>query len=103
MCNRLAFFAPQSAENTDDTGPRIYLICRPAPCARVSGRHHRASFGLVLALGCFIVVFTVRGDIKLSGTIIGTSGSWNNGGNTKEKAMDGDLATFFDAPTNNGD
>jgi beta-galactosidase len=37
-----------------------------------------------------------------SGAIIGTSGSWNNGGNTKEKAMDGDITTFFDGPTGDG-
>lgn len=35
---------------------------------------------------------------KLTGTIMGTSGSYNNLGDTKEKAMDGDFATFFDAP-----
>jgi hypothetical protein len=39
---------------------------------------------------------------KLTGTIIGTAGSWNNSGNTKEKAMDGNLNTFFDAPTADG-
>ena len=39
-----------------------------------------------------------RADVKLSGTIIGTAGSWNNSGNTKEKAMDGNLSTFFDGP-----
>jgi uncharacterized repeat protein (TIGR03806 family) len=37
-------------------------------------------------------------DTKLSGTIIGTAGSWNNSGNTKEMAMDGNLSTFFDGP-----
>jgi uncharacterized repeat protein (TIGR03806 family) len=42
-------------------------------------------------------------DNLLTGTIIGTSGSWNNAGNTKEKAMDGSLTTYFDAPTGNGD
>jgi alpha-L-fucosidase 2 len=36
---------------------------------------------------------------QLSGSIIGTAGSWSNSGNTKEKAMDGDIATYFDAPT----
>lgn len=41
-------------------------------------------------------------NLKLSGTIIGTSGSYNNLGNTKEKAMDGDLASFFDGPTADG-
>jgi len=42
-------------------------------------------------------------DNLLTGTIIGTSGSYNNIGNTKEKAMDGNTATFFDGPTPSGD
>ncbi|HLP76568.1 MAG TPA: carbohydrate-binding protein, partial [Candidatus Paceibacterota bacterium] len=39
---------------------------------------------------------------KLSGTIIGTPGSWNNLGDTIAKVFDGDLNTFFDAPIGNG-
>lgn len=39
---------------------------------------------------------------KLTGTIIGTAGSFNNSGNTKEKVFDNNLATFFDGPTANG-
>jgi mannosyl-glycoprotein endo-beta-N-acetylglucosaminidase len=39
---------------------------------------------------------------KLSGTIIGTAGSWNNGGDTKEKAMDNNTSTAFDAQEENG-
>lgn len=38
---------------------------------------------------------------KLLGTVIGTSGSWNNSGNTIHKAFDGDLNTFFDGPRAN--
>jgi uncharacterized repeat protein (TIGR03806 family) len=51
----------------------------------------------------FVGIQPAHADSLLTGTIIGTSGSWNNGGNTKEKAMDGSLTTFFDAPTANGD
>lgn len=39
---------------------------------------------------------------KLTGTVIGTAGSFNNSGNTKEKVFDNNLATFFDGPTANG-
>lgn len=39
---------------------------------------------------------------KLTGTGFGTSGSWSNSGNTFEKALDGDVNTFFDAPTDSG-
>jgi hypothetical protein len=38
----------------------------------------------------------------LTGTIIGTSGSYQNQGNTAAKAFDGNLSTFFDAPTASG-
>jgi hypothetical protein len=37
---------------------------------------------------------------KLTGTLIGTNGSWgNNPATTKAAAVDGNLATFFDGPT----
>lgn len=34
--------------------------------------------------------------------IIGTTGSYNNSGMTKERAFDKDVATYFNAPTSNG-
>ena len=40
---------------------------------------------------------------QLHGTVIGTSGSWNNSGNTITKVFDGNLNTYFDAPDNSGD
>jgi len=43
------------------------------------------------------------GPSRLTGTPIGTSGSWLNLGNTMTMAMDGNPATFFDAPTGDGD
>ena len=39
---------------------------------------------------------------RLAGTTYGTAGSYNNAGNTIAKATDGNLATFFDAPTASG-
>ncbi|MBX9582568.1 MAG: discoidin domain-containing protein, partial [Gemmataceae bacterium] len=38
------------------------------------------------------------GGRPLAGEVIGTDGSWNDEGNTRDKAFDGDLGTFFDAP-----
>jgi N-acetylneuraminic acid mutarotase len=40
--------------------------------------------------------------IQLKGTIIGTSGSWHNVGNTIAKVFDGNFNTFFDAPAATG-
>ena len=46
---------------------------------------------------------TVSGETKLTGTIIGTTGSWANDPNrTKDKVFDGNISTFFDGPTGNG-
>jgi hypothetical protein len=39
---------------------------------------------------------------KLTGTIIGTAGSWGGSGNTIAKVFDNNLTTFFDAPDGNG-
>ena len=38
----------------------------------------------------------------LTGTVIGTAGSYQNDGNTIAKAFDGNLSTFFDGSTANG-
>jgi endoglucanase len=40
---------------------------------------------------------------ELTGTIIGTPGSWGNSGNTITNVFDNNLSTFFDAPSGNGD
>jgi endoglucanase len=40
---------------------------------------------------------------KLTGTVIGTAGSFRNLGNTTANAFDGNLSTYFDAPTASGD
>ncbi len=40
---------------------------------------------------------------QLTGTVIGTPGSWGGSGNTIAKVFDGDLSTFFDGPDGNGD
>ena len=39
---------------------------------------------------------------QLTGTTIGTAGSYKSQGNTAAKATDGNLSTFFDAPTASG-
>ena len=39
----------------------------------------------------------------LTGTLIGTAGSYKSDGNTAAKAFDGNLSTYFDGPTGSGD
>jgi hypothetical protein len=39
------------------------------------------------------------GSVKLTGTLVGTSGSYKNQGNTIANAIDGNPSTFFDAPS----
>lgn|GEM_PF-633789 len=39
---------------------------------------------------------------ELTGSIIGTDGSWSNSGNTKHKVFDKDINSFFDSPSGNG-
>jgi hypothetical protein len=43
-----------------------------------------------------------RDGIKIQGTSYGSPGSWNNGGATFQKAVDGNRNTYFDGPTANG-
>ena len=41
-------------------------------------------------------------ESKINGTVIGTPGSWGGSGSTREKAFDGDINTYFDAPESIG-
>ena len=43
-----------------------------------------------------------RNGVKLTGAAFGTPGSWGNQGSTFDKALDGNLSTFFDASINTG-
>ena len=43
-----------------------------------------------------------RDGVKLNGGGFGTPGSWNSQGSTFDKALDGNLGTFFDASINTG-
>jgi hypothetical protein len=43
-----------------------------------------------------------RNGVKVTGADFGTLGSWSNNGSTRDKALDGNVNTFFDAPTENG-
>lgn len=45
-----------------------------------------------------ITINPLATDTKLTGTVIGTTGSYNNNGNTREKAFDGNPNTFFQPP-----
>ncbi len=48
-----------------------------------------------------IVFIDAKGD-SIGGEIIGTDGSFENSGKTKEMAFDGDVLTYFDAPDLSG-
>jgi hypothetical protein len=54
------------------------------------------SYGNVAEVGFY------RNGAKLTGQGFGTSGSWSGSGSTFDKALDGDVNTFFDAPSANG-
>lgn len=50
-----------------------------------------------------VPAFTVSPSYQLTGAVVGTSGSWSGSGNTRDKAFDGNLASFFDGPDVSGD
>ena len=45
---------------------------------------------------------TLSDTVKLGGAVIGTTGSYGNGTNTRDKVFDGDLGTYFDANASSG-
>ncbi len=67
------------------------------PVALASGNH---TLKVAQDSGGFNINYiSVSASVKLNGTVIGTTGSWNNLGNDRTKAFDSDSATFFDGPT----
>jgi autotransporter-associated beta strand protein len=66
---------------------------------RVTGTRNAASTGNSIAIDR-VTIWNVSGF--LNGPLIGTDGSYQDQGNTKEQAMDGDLGSFFDAPITDG-
>ena len=61
-------------------------------------------YGNVAEVNFFGAAGTAAGSAtQLTGTTVGTAGSYQNQGNTIAKAMDGNPNTFFDGPTANGD
>jgi hypothetical protein len=66
---------------------------------RVTGTRNAASKGVVVPADRIDVWPDSHG---LNGTVLGTTGSWNNQGNTRDKAFNGNLNDFFDSPTADG-
>ena len=56
-----------------------------------------AAFALLLLTWIGALVGTIEAA-QLSGSVIGTPGSWQNSGNGVANVFDGDINTFFDAP-----
>lgn len=66
---------------------------------RVTGTRNSASSGNAVPVDR---VDVWASSSRLSGTVIGTAGSWNSAGNTREKAFDGVPHSYFDAPDGSG-
>ena len=66
---------------------------------RVTGTRNAASSGNAVPVDRIDVWASSE---RLSGTVIGTTGSWSGAGNTREKAFDGVPHSYFDAPDANG-
>lgn len=66
---------------------------------RVTGSKNTASTGTAVPLDR---VDVWSSSARLSGSVIGTPGSWGNSGNTITNVFDANLGTFFDAPAATG-
>jgi lysophospholipase L1-like esterase len=59
-------------------------------------------FAQTTSASVLVTVNSTDNYVKFQGTPIGSPGSWANGGATFDKALDSNLATFFDAPVADG-
>jgi hypothetical protein len=99
-------------EGTNDdpltgTYTRIYAITTTPPLAWTTINANLGNYRYLRyrgpngSYGNIAEIEFYRNGMKIHGTAYGTSGSWNKG-NTFEKALDGDINTYFDGPTANG-
>lgn len=77
---------------TNTTAYRYYRYLSP-----------NGSYGDVSEVQFFGTAGGLTAPTQFTGATIGTAGSYQNDGNTIAKATDGNLNTFFDGPTANGD
>jgi len=100
-------------EGTNDdpltgTYTRIYAITTTPPLAWTTINANLGNYrylryrGPEGSYGNVAEIEFCRNGMKINETVYGTSGSWNNQGNTFEKALDGDINTYFDGPTAHG-
>jgi hypothetical protein len=85
--------------HTITTNPQVTWIEVGANLGNYQYLRYRAPNG---SWGNVAEIEFYRDGVKLNGTGYGTPGSWNNAGGTFDKALDGNVNTFFDAPTEDG-
>ena len=83
------------------TWTQIGSVTVAMPTPALAGLAVNAYDNTQLATGTFTNVSVTAG--QLTGTTFGTSGSYNNQGNTVAMATDGNLSTFFDGPDASND
>lgn len=85
-------------------GWQTYTTINSAPVTLTAGTHvMRLVFDTAASNGFVgnVNYVTINAVTKLTGTVIGTSGSNQNSGNAIADVFDGNLSTFFDAPDGN--
>jgi hypothetical protein len=75
----------------------------PQEAAWIEGNQPKSNLTGTFQGGAPFVVSDPSLIAPLKGTVIGTSGSYHNSGNTISKVFDGNLSSYFDAPTGTGD
>jgi Ca2+-binding RTX toxin-like protein len=86
--------------------PTVGVLTTITPATTAAYRYWRyvapnGSYGNIAEFQLFGTPAT--SPTQLTGTTTGTAGSYTNDGNTVAKATDGNLNTYFDGPTANGD
>lgn len=97
--NRVDFYNGNSLIGSDNIAP--YSISWPVPGGGKYTLVAKAIDNQGAITSSVPVVISVPctfSDPMLSGVVIGTEGSWANQGNTRDKAFDQNVFTFFDAP-----
>jgi hypothetical protein len=110
--NKVGITNPDLSPLGNNGGPTLTMTPLPGSPAIDAGSNALVPSGVTKDQRGLARIFNSTVDIgavevqpiapQLSGKTIGTAGSYGNHGDTIAKAFDGNLSTFFDAPTANG-
>jgi M6 family metalloprotease-like protein len=97
--SKVEFYNGETLLGSDNTAPFSFTWTNaPGGLQTLVAKATDNSFSKGISQKIVVDVPCIFTEAEITGTIIGTTGSWAGEGNTRDKVFDNDITTFFDAP-----